>query len=158
MLTLMCPDRFILNKQFCALRFLGLCSSTWKRLTTSSTESMSRNWLVVCMMLNLVCEGSWNPQVSSFWPTPSHFLTLPLVFSVVINKKMLLPRVVSSSQLKSKGNHILTKDVALWINLNINGTPMTSRSHTHPSHTQNSRLLTSSLSLGVPVPHGDQCR
>ena len=27
-----------------------------------------------------------------------------------------------------------------------NGSPMDSRSHTHPSHTQNSRLLTSSLS------------
>ncbi len=30
-------------------------------------------------------------------------------------------------------------------------------SHTHPSHSQNSRLLTSSLSLGVPVPRATQC-
>ncbi len=36
--------------------------------------------------------------------------------------------------------------------LNIDGTITPSRSHTHPSHTQNSCLLTSSLSLGVPVP------
>ena len=33
----------------------------------------------------------------------------------------------------------------------------TSRFHTHPSHTQNSHLLTSSLSLGVPVPRATQC-
>ena len=30
-------------------------------------------------------------------------------------------------------------------------------SHTHPSHTPNSRLLTSSLSFGVPGPHTTQC-
>jgi hypothetical protein len=36
--------------------------------------------------------------------------------------------------------------------------PLVSRSHTHPSHSQTSRLLTSSLSLGVPVPHVTQCR
>jgi hypothetical protein len=32
-----------------------------------------------------------------------------------------------------------------------------SRSHTHSSHSQTSRLLTSSLSLGVPVPRVTQC-
>jgi hypothetical protein len=32
-----------------------------------------------------------------------------------------------------------------------------SKSHTHPSHSQTSRLLTSSLSLGVPVPRPTQC-
>ena len=37
------------------------------------------------------------------------------------------------------------------------GAPIESRSHTHPSHSQTSRLLTSSLSLGVPVPHTTQC-
>ena len=40
----------------------------------------------------------------------------------------------------------------LRVNLNIDDAPITSRSHTHPSHSQASRLLTSSLSLGVPVP------
>jgi hypothetical protein len=29
--------------------------------------------------------------------------------------------------------------------------------HTHPSHSQTSRLLTSSLSLGLPVPRPTQC-
>jgi hypothetical protein len=46
----------------------------------------------------------------------------------------------------------LLKTEGLRINLNLDGTPITSKSHTHPSHSQTSRLLTSSLSLGVPVP------
>ena len=40
-----------------------------------------------------------------------------------------------SSQLKSKVGHILAKAAALRIMLNIDGTPIASRSHTHPSHT-----------------------
>ena len=36
---------------------------------------------------------------------------------------------------------------ALRIILNIDGAPVVSRSHTHPSHSQTSCLLTSSLSL-----------
>jgi hypothetical protein len=52
----------------------------------------------------------------------------------------------------------LAKAAALRINLNIDGAPITSRTHTHPSHSQTSRLLTSSLSLGVPVPRATQCR
>ncbi len=64
-------------------------------------------------------------------------------------------RVVFSSQLKSKIDNILPKSVTLWIILNIDGVPVGSRSHTHPSHSQTSRLLTSSLSLGVSVPHNN---
>jgi hypothetical protein len=66
-------------------------------------------------------------------------------------------RAAFSSQLKSKVGHILDKASALRVNLNIDGAPRASRSHTHPSHSQTSRLLTSSLSLGVPVPHATQC-
>ncbi len=51
----------------------------------------------------------------------------------------------------------LAKVAVLRINLNIDGTPVTSRTHTHPSHSETSRLLTSSLSLGVPVPRSTQC-
>jgi hypothetical protein len=36
-------------------------------------------------------------------------------------------------------------------NIKISVTPITSK-HTHPSYSETSRLLTSSLSLGVPVP------
>ena len=66
-------------------------------------------------------------------------------------------RAAFSSQLKDKVGSTLTKAAVLRINLNIDGTPITSRTHTHPSHSQTSRLLTSSLSLGVPVPRSTQC-
>jgi hypothetical protein len=62
-----------------------------------------------------------------------------------------------SHQLKGKVGLVLAKTVALRINLNLDGEPITSKSHTHPSHSQTSRLLTSSLSLGVPVPRPTQC-
>ena len=64
---------------------------------------------------------------------------------------------VFAQQFKSKVGLALAKAAALRINLNIDGTPITSRTHTHPSHSQTSRLLTSSLSLGVPVPRVTQC-
>jgi hypothetical protein len=65
-------------------------------------------------------------------------------------------RAAFSSQLKSKCGNLLAKAAALRIILNIDGAPVASR-YTHPSHSQNSRLLTSSLSLGVPVPRATQC-
>jgi hypothetical protein len=66
-------------------------------------------------------------------------------------------RAAFSAQLKAKVDRTLDKTAALRINLNIDGTPITSRTHTHSSHSQTSRLLTSSLSLGVPVPRATQC-
>ena len=66
-------------------------------------------------------------------------------------------RAAFSSQLRSKIGNILAKAAALRITLNIDGAPLASRSHTHPSHSQTSRLLISSLSLGVPVPRATQC-
>ena len=66
-------------------------------------------------------------------------------------------RAAYSAQLKSKCGNILAKAAALRINLNLDGASITSQSHTHPSHSQTSRLLTSSLSLGVPVPRPTQC-
>ena len=66
-------------------------------------------------------------------------------------------RVVFSSQFKSKVGNILSKAEALWITLNIDDTPLSSRSHTHPSHSQTSRLLTSSMFLGVTVSRVTQC-
>ena len=66
-------------------------------------------------------------------------------------------RTVFFANLKSKIRNLLAKDEALRINLNLDGAPIASKSHTHPSHSQTSRLLTSSLSLGVPVPRPTQC-
>ena len=62
-----------------------------------------------------------------------------------------------SSILRSRVGNILAKAAALRITLTLDGVPITSKSHTHPSHSQSSRLLTSSLSLGVPVPRATQC-
>jgi len=62
-----------------------------------------------------------------------------------------------SQQLKSSVVLALVKAAVLRITLNIDGAPITSKSHTHPSQSQTSRLLTSSLSLGVPVPRATQC-
>jgi hypothetical protein len=69
----------------------------------------------------------------------------------------LTRRAAFLSTLKSKVGSTLVKDVTLRITLNIDGAPITSRTHTHPSNSQTSRLLTSSLSLGVPVPRSTQC-
>ena len=66
-------------------------------------------------------------------------------------------RAAFSAQLKAKVGSTLAKAAALRVNLKIDGAPITSRTHTHPSHSQTSRLLTSSLSLGVPVPRATQC-
>jgi hypothetical protein len=61
-------------------------------------------------------------------------------------------RAAFSAKLKTKVGRTLTKTEVLRINLNIDGTTITSKTHTHPSHSETSRPLTSSLSLGVPVP------
>ncbi len=42
-----------------------------------------------------------------------------------------------------------SQTATLHITLNVDGTPLVSRSHTHPSHSHTSRLLTSSLSLNL---------
>jgi hypothetical protein len=66
-------------------------------------------------------------------------------------------RAAFSTQLKAKVGSTLAKAAALRVKLNIDGAPINSRPHTHPLHSQTSRLLTSSLSLGVPVPRVTQC-
>jgi hypothetical protein len=49
-------------------------------------------------------------------------------------------RAAFSSQLKAKVGSTLAKAAALRVNLNLDGAPITSRTHTHPSHSQTSRL------------------
>ncbi len=48
-----------------------------------------------------------------------------------------------AQQLKSKVGLALAKTAALRVNLNLDGAPIASKSHTHPSHSQTSRLLIS---------------
>ena len=57
----------------------------------------------------------------------------------------LVAAQLASSQLKSKVGLALAKAAALRITLNLGGSPNISKSHTHPSHSETSRLLTSSL-------------
>jgi hypothetical protein len=66
-------------------------------------------------------------------------------------------RAAFLTHLQSKVGLALSKAAPLRVNLNLDGAPIASKSHTHPSHSQTSRLLTSSLSLGVPVPRPTQC-
>ena len=54
-----------------------------------------------------------------------------------------------NSHLKSKVGNILVKSVALCINLNIDGTLITSRSHTHPGLTLSGSEVFISLSFRV---------
>ena len=51
------------------------------------------------------------------------------------------------AQLRDKVGSTLANAALFRVNLNIDGAPITSRTHTHPSHSQTSRLLTSSLSF-----------
>jgi hypothetical protein len=71
--------------------------------------------------------------------------------------RLLFLQTHFSQQLKNRVGLTLVKETVLRITLNLDGTPITSKSHTHPSHSQTSRLLTSSLPLGVPVPRVTQC-
>ncbi len=48
-----------------------------------------------------------------------------------------------TQQFKNRVGLTLVKEVSLRITFNLDGTPITSKSHTHPSHLQTSRLLTS---------------
>jgi hypothetical protein len=68
-------------------------------------------------------------------------------------------RSTFAQHLKSRVGLTLAKVAALRITLNLDGSSIISKSHTvtHPSHSQTSRLLTSSLSLGIPVPRSTQC-
>jgi hypothetical protein len=66
-------------------------------------------------------------------------------------------RAAFSTQLKRKVGLVPAEAVVLRITFNLDGSPIISKSHTHPSHSQTSRLLTSSLSLGIPVPRTTQC-
>jgi hypothetical protein len=73
----------------------------------------------------------------------------------VVSSTSAAPR--SHSRTKNKVGPDLPTVTDLHTNLNLDGEPIVSKSHTHPSHSETSRLLTSSLSLGVPVPRPTQC-
>ena len=72
----------------CALRFLGFYRSTSKRLTTSSVESVYRNFSSMYddqPSVWGVLTSSRFISLSFITLTPSHFLSLTLAFSIIIN-------------------------------------------------------------------------
>ena len=50
-------------------------------------------------------------------------------------------RPVFSSELRATVGTTVVKSPSLSVNLNLDGSPITSKAHTHPSHSQTSRLL-----------------
>ncbi len=71
-------------------------------------------------------------------------------------------QVKTQQVVKSLGQHCGDIELAgylvnLRVTLNLDGAPIASNSHTHPSHSQTSRLLTLSLSLGVAALRPTQC-
>jgi hypothetical protein len=76
-------------------------------------------------------------------------LTLSPLYPLFLVRLGVYTEFVRLLFLKSKVGHILAKAAALRVNLNIDGAPIVSRSHTHPSHSQTSHLLTSCLCLWV---------
>jgi hypothetical protein len=74
-----------------------------------------------------------------------------------MGRKKNIEETAAPTQLKSKVGLALAKAAALRITLNLDGSPIISKSHTHVLHSQTSRLLNSSLSLGIPVPRVTQC-
>jgi hypothetical protein len=114
--------------------------------------------------------GFLDPPVSAFslslYRHPFLYTLFTSRFTLIINNKKVVksrttPHRRSHQRHLAKVGSTHVKTEASRINLknknNIDGDPITSRTHTHPSHSETSRLLTSSLSLGVPVPRVTQC-
>jgi hypothetical protein len=78
---------------------------------------------------------------------------------VIVITCIIRYRLASSATISHEDPTQCARNVAghRRVNLNLDGAPITSKSHTHPSHSKTSRLLTSFLSLGVPVPRPTQC-
>ena len=96
--------------------------------------------LYLLLLVRLHCEIVCLPFLQTHRET-DHFLSASGVHLTQTN--FHCHHAAFSSQLKSKVGNILDKAAALRINLNIDEAPISSRSHTHPSHIQNSRLLSS---------------
>jgi hypothetical protein len=113
--------------------------------------TLSPLWVIVLVRLRTftfwMCESFILTVSSGNWQFFYNFRSSP---STIWQQHLTS---VFSSHLKSKVGNILTKTVTLRINLNIDGSPTDSEEHTHPSHSQTSRVLTSSLCLKVDTHH-----
>jgi hypothetical protein len=82
------------------------------------------------------------PSVVSFMPAMASTIHLPKTHP---GGQFTFRRAAFLTQLQIKVGLTLAKAAALRVNLNLDGAPIVSKSHTHPSHSQTSCLLTSSL-------------
>ena len=127
-----------------------------------TTTTIPPVWYHLCLLL-LVRLGGYIVNLSDFYSYRiigklTAFFTASGVSSAQSPRGFFhYLRAAFFSNLKSKTGSLLAKAAVLRITLNLDGVPITSKSHTHPSYSQTSRLLTSSLSLGVPVPRPTQC-
>ena len=127
-----------------------------------TTTTDHRVWYHLCLIL-LVRPAGYIVNLSDFYSyrligkLTAFFAASGVQLAQTQRGMFHFRRAAFSSPLKAKVGSTLTKAAALRINLNIDGTPINSRTHTHPAHSQTSRLLTSSLSFGVPVPRPTQC-
>ncbi len=118
-------------------RWRPLCTFPW-------LVNLVTSWKSVCLSFTDTCTSFTRP--SGNWQIFLNFMSSHSNSGI-----FHYFRVEFSSQMKSKIDNILPKTVTLRIILNIDDVPVVSKAQTHPSHSQTSRLLTSSPSLSVPV-------
>jgi hypothetical protein len=108
----------------------------------------------LCLLL-LVRLGGYRVNLCAFY---SNWLIGKLTAFLQLQEFSLHNRPVDCStsaarrspHVKSKLGSILTKAAALRINLNLDGAPIVSKSHTHPSHSQTSINLVSIFRCSSP--------
>ena len=76
-------------------------------------------------------------RFQAHWETDRFFVTSGVQFVQQDRGLFHFHRAAFSPNLKGKVGSTLVKTTVLRINLNIDGTPITSKTHIHPSHSQN---------------------
>jgi hypothetical protein len=120
----------------------------------NQTVRRNRNWLDssrISLTRTQVAKIKWKISLLVHEETDRFFLDSRLHLGQSTSGQFHYLRTVFSSYLESKVDNILVRDRDLRIILNIDDSPITSKSHSHPSHSQTSRLLTSSPSLSDKV-------
>ena len=128
----------------------------------TQTEFEEHDYFCVCLCLTRRCYGcqcleftlcqvankSYNDfdSKNTIFKTPVHCTqSIPQVPGYLVSGVQFAQYLASAVQLAQSTFHFRRSAFSSQIK------------STHPSHSQTSRLLTTSLSLGVPVPHTTQC-
>ncbi len=104
-----------------------------------TTTTGRRVWYHLCLIF-LVHEADYVVNLSDFYSysligkLTAFFQVSGVQFPQTDRGQFHFRRPAFSQQLKGKGDLALAKAATLRINLNLDGTPITSKSHTHPSH------------------------